>query len=167
MKLTTAMRHDKRSIYRIVAANVVSEQSLPFNLNPCDSPEKSYDLWQAVIASQPDHEPDKENLVVVIVNTRLVPFAWHRVSLGTVSEAQGHPREILRPVIASAGFGFILMHNHPSGDPSPSRADEAVTRRLSEASDLMQVRFIEHVIVGRPSPGSTGYFSFREAGLIP
>jgi len=61
----------------------------------------------------------------------------------------------------------VAIHNHPSGDPSPSRADEMVTRRLVEAATLMQVRFLDHVIIGKPSPGRTAYYSFREAGLVP
>ncbi|KAB2641318.1 MAG: JAB domain-containing protein, partial [Verrucomicrobia bacterium] len=64
-------------------------------------------------------------------------------------------------------YGFILIHNHPSGDPSPSRSDESTTRRVVEAANLMQVRFIDHIIIGKPSPGRCAYYSFREAGLIP
>jgi DNA repair protein RadC len=101
------------------------------------------------------------------MNTRLRPYAWHRVSLGTVSECHCHPREILRPVLAAGAYGFALMHNHPSGEPSPSRSDEAVTRRMVEASALMQIRLVDHVIVGEPAPGRSPYYSFREAGLIP
>jgi DNA repair protein RadC len=73
----------------------------------------------------------------------------------------------LRPVITRGAYGFVLIHNHPSGDPSPSRADEMVTRRLVEAAELMQVKFLDHVIIGRPSPGRAAFYSFRSAGLIP
>ena len=88
------------------------------------------------------------------------------VSVGSVNEASAHPREILRPVITRGAYGFVLIHNHPSGDPGPSQADEAITRRLAEASKLMQVCFVDHVIIGRPAPGRAPYFSFREAGLL-
>jgi DNA repair protein RadC len=132
-----------------------------------DTPENLLLFWQQIIAMQPDHEPDKESVVVVMMDTRLRSFAWHRVSLGTVSESHGHPREILRPVLAVGAYGFAIMHNHPSGDPSPSRADEQVTRRMVDAASLMQLRLIDHVIVGTPSPGRTAYYSFREAGMIP
>ena len=138
--------------------------------DPCaittDTPENLCRFWQEIIARQPDHEPDKESVVVVMMNTRLRPYAWHRVSLGTVSESHCLPREIFRPVIASAAYGFALMHNHPSGDPSPSRSDEVITRRMGEAANLLQIRFIDHVIVGEPAPGRSPYFSFREAGLV-
>lgn len=152
---------------RIVLANVVSEQSLPYNLGVMDAPGKCHEFWHQIVAAQPDHEPEKETLVVFLLNTRLAPFAWHRVSLGSVSECSAHPREILRPVIASNAHAFVLMHNHPSGDPSPSRADEAVTRRIVEAATLMQVHFLDHTIIGQPAPGRCAYFSFRESGLIP
>ena len=131
-----------------------------------ETPEKLLQFWRDVIEQQPDYEPDKESVVVVMLNTRLRPYAWHRVALGTVNECTAHPREIFRPVIASGAYGFAMMHNHPSGDATPSRADEAITRRISEVGNLMQIRLVDHVIVGEPSPGRSPYFSFRESGLI-
>ena len=109
----------------------------------------------------------QEQVVVAVLDTRLRHVGTNVVSVGSVSESSAHPREILRPVITRGAHGFILIHNHPSGDPSPSRADEIVTRRLVDAAALMQVHFLDHVIIGRPSPGRTGYYSFREAGLVP
>ena len=109
----------------------------------------------------------QEQVVVAVVDTRLRHAGTNVVSVGSVSESSAHPREILRPVITRGAHGFILIHNHPSGDPSPSRADEIVTRRLVDAAALMQVHFLDHVIIGRPSPGRAGYYSFREAGLVP
>jgi DNA repair protein RadC len=131
-----------------------------------DTPERLLQFWRDVIEKQPDHQPDKECVVVVMLNTRLRPYAWNLVSLGTVNEATAHPREIFRPVIAAGAYGFAIMHNHPSGDPSPSRADESITRRIYEAGQLLQIRLIDHVIVGEPAPGRSPYFSFREAGLV-
>jgi DNA repair protein RadC len=131
-----------------------------------DSPEELYRYWRDVIAKQPDHEPDKESVVVVMLTTRMRPFAWHRVSLGTISECTAHPREIFRPVIASGAYAFAMMHNHPSGDPSPSRADEVITRRINDAAGILQIPLTDHLIVGEPAPGRTPYFSFREAGII-
>jgi DNA repair protein RadC len=152
---------------RIVCANVVSEQSLPYNLGALDTPEKSYDIWQKVVATQPDHEPDKETLVVFLLNARLAPYSWSRVSLGTCAETSAHPREILRPAIAGNAHAIVIMHNHPSGDPSPSRSDEVVTRRLIDACQTMQVTLLDHAIIGTPAPGRSPYFSFRESGIVP
>lgn len=109
----------------------------------------------------------QEQVMVAVLDTRLRHVATTLVSVGTVNDSKAHPREILRPVITRGAYGFILIHNHPSGDPSPSRADEIVTRRVVEAAKLMQVCFLDHVIIGRPSPGRAAYYSFREAGLVP
>jgi DNA repair protein RadC len=129
---------------------------------PLDSPERIHEFF----APQVRHLA-QEQVIVAVVDTRLRHLGTTLVSVGTVSESNAHPREILRPVITRGAHGFVLIHNHPSGDPSPSRADEMVTRRLVEAASLMQVRFLDHVIIGKPSPGRTAYFSFREAGLVP
>jgi DNA repair protein RadC len=153
---------------RIVAAIVREDELGPYATG--DTPEKMAGFWNTIIGAQPDFEPDKECVCVVMLTSRLRTFAWHRVSLGTVSESSAHPREIFRPVILAAAHAFVVMHNHPSGDISPSSADEQVTRRIKEAADLLQVRFLDHIIVsssGRPAePGMSPYFSFREAGVI-
>lgn len=146
-----------------ITVSVVNEDRCEF---VADSPEQLYRYWQAVIEQQPDHEGDKENLVVVLLNSRLRAYAWNRVSLGTVNECTAHPREILRPVICGGAYGFVLMHNHPGGDPSPSRADETVTRRIKEAAGIMQVEFLDHVIIGRSNGVRQPYYSFREGGII-
>jgi DNA repair protein RadC len=132
-----------------------------------DTPERLHEYWRSVIAAQPDHEPDKENVVVVLLDTRMRPYAWNRVSLGTVDEANCHPREVFRPVIVGGAHGFAIMHNHPSGDPSPSRADERLTRRLVDGAQLLQLHMADHVVIGEPAPGRAAYHSFREAGMIP
>jgi DNA repair protein RadC len=128
---------------------------------PLDTPELIHDFF----APQMRHLA-QEQVVVATLDTRLRHIGTTVVSVGTVSESAAHPREVLRPVITRGAHGFILIHNHPSGDPSPSRSDETVTRRLVEAAALMQVRFLDHVIIGRPAPGRSPYFSFREAGVI-
>ncbi|MEI6655057.1 MAG: JAB domain-containing protein [Verrucomicrobiota bacterium] len=168
MKLATSRRKHPNACPRFVTTSVVSDGSLLYQKGTAmDSPEKCSEFWSSCIAIQPDHEPDKESVVVVLLNTRLIPYGWNRVSLGTVNESNAHPREVLRPVIAGAAYGFVLMHNHPSGDPSPSRSDEQTTRRMIEAASLMQIRFIDHVITGKKEPGRSPYYSFREAGIIP
>ena len=129
---------------------------------PLDTPELIYEFF----GPQLRHLP-QEQVVVAVVDARLRHMGTTVASVGTVSESSAHPREILRPVITRGGHGFVLIHNHPSGDPSPSRADETITRRLVEAATLMQVHFLDHVIIGRPSAGRSGYYSFREAGLVP
>ena len=157
----------KTSVTKRFVTSVVREDPLP--AGPLDTPEAVATFWREVVAAQPDHEPDKESLVVVLLTARLHPFAWHRVSLGTVNETVAHPREILRPAIVAAAHGFILVHNHPSGDPAPSRADRELTARVRDASALLQLRLVDHVVVTEPEraiPGREPWFSFRQAGIL-
>lgn len=133
----------------------------------CDTPEKIYDFYNKFIKTDSTFEAAKEHVYVICLDTRLNAIGYNLISVGTVSESNAHPREIFRPVIAAGSYGFIAIHNHPSGLASPSRADEMVTKRLVEASKLLQITFLDHVICGEPAPGRMGYYSFREAGLIP
>lgn len=134
--------------------------------SPCllclNSPEMVAEAWRKQVSTSPWFDPDKEHMVVFVVNSRLVLKGWNLVSVGSVNETTCHPREVLRPVLVAAGYGFVVAHNHPSGDPSPSNADRAVTTRILEAAAIMQVSLLDHVIIG-----SNGrHFSFREAGTI-
>lgn len=129
---------------------------------PLDSPELIHEFF----GPQMRHLPN-EQVIVAVLDARLRHSASTVISVGNVSESSAHPRDVLRPVITRGAYGFVLVHNHPSGDPSPSRADERVTRNLVEAANLMQVRFLDHVIIGRPSAGRLPYYSFRHAGLVP
>jgi DNA repair protein RadC len=128
---------------------------------PLDTPEKLHDCFGPQL-----RHLSQEQLVVVLLDTRLRHAGTVVVSQGTVDSCTAHPRDVLRPVVTRGCYGFALIHNHPSGDPTPSDADLRVTRRLLEAADMMQVKMLDHVIVGRPSPGRSGYYSFREAGVV-
>lgn len=132
------------------------------NSTALDSPERIHQVF----APQLQHLPH-EQVVVAAVDTRLRHLSTTVVSVGTVSESAAHPREILRPVITRAAHGFVLIHNHPSGDPCPSRADHEVTKRIVDAAAIMQLRFLDHVVIGRADVGRAPYYSFRESGLIP
>ena len=105
-------------------------------------------------------DPEKEHLHVLALNTKHNIKGINLVSVGSLNEAVAHPREIFRPLIALAAFGFILVHNHPSGDTTPSEADRKLTTRIREAGHLLQIELVDHVIIGEHR------FSFREAGLI-
>lgn len=126
-----------------------------------DSPEKIYQLLGAEM-----RQLEKESLRVVLLDAKLRLLRVEQVSLGSLNECLAHPREILRPVVVNNAFAFILVHNHPSGDPSPSDADRRVTLRVAEAARMLQVNFYDHLILGAPSPSRAPYFSFREAGVI-
>lgn len=129
---------------------------------PLDTPE----LIHSHFAHQMGNQASEQALVVT-VDSRLMHTSTTTVSAGTVNETTAHPREILRPVISRNAYGFILIHNHPSGDPTPSRADNRVTENLIKAAELMQIKFIDHVIIGRPAAGREAFYSYRASGVIP
>ena len=128
---------------------------------PLDKPELVYDLLGAEM-----RQLGKESLRVVLLDTKLRLLRVEEISLGSLNECLAHPRDVLRPAITHNAYGFILVHNHPSGDPTPSEADRRLTVRISEAARLLQVSLFDHLIVGSQAPGRLPYFSFREAGVI-
>jgi len=82
------------------------------------------------------------------------------VSVGSLNQSIVHPREVFKTALLSSAAAIVLMHNHPSLDPTPSREDREITRRLKEAGDLLGIRVLDHIIVGE------SYFSFVEQGLL-
>lgn len=99
----------------------------------------------------------RESFHVVLLDGRHRLIDVETVSLGTLTASLVHPREVFREAIRRAAAAMLLVHNHPSGDPSPSAEDRAVTRRLEQAGELLGIRVLDHVIVAED-----GYFSFRE-----
>ncbi|MBK1815730.1 JAB domain-containing protein [Luteolibacter yonseiensis] len=142
------------------------ETSPRLTFDSADTPEGIYRFYTGNITNDPAYEADKERVIVVTYNTRLQITGWNLVSLGGLAEATCHPREVFRPVIVRAAHGFVLVHNHPSGDPSPSCADTRITRAIKDAADLLKINLLDHVIIGAPAPGRTPYYSFREGGMI-
>ena len=128
---------------------------------PLDRPEKVYELLGAEMRAL-----DRESLRVILLDTKLRLLRIEQVHLGSLNESMAHPREIFRPAIAHGAYAFVLVHNHPSGDPTPSEPDRRITRRLIEAAQLLQINLHDHIIIGAPAPGRLPYFSFAEAGLL-
>jgi DNA repair protein RadC len=83
------------------------------------------------------------------------------VSQGTLTASLVHPREVFRTAVREAAAALLLVHNHPSGDPSPSREDREVTERLADAGRILGIRVVDHVVVAEQ-----GFFSFRESGAL-
>src|SRR5271163_1991304 len=110
---------------------------------------------------------DYESVRVICLNTKHMVLAVEEVTRGTLNESLFHPREALRPAIARQAHAVILVHNHPSGNPSPSDADLRVTRLMKAAGELLQIELLDHVILGAPRKGEGKcYFSFRDEGLL-
>ncbi len=108
-----------------------------------------------------------EQFQVVALNTRRRLIRVERVSQGTLDTLLVHPREVFRPAIAAGAASVILVHNHPSGDPTPSEADIKVTRDLIRAGQLLRIDVLDHVILGRRTEERPRDFaSLRELGYF-
>ena len=103
---------------------------------------------------------DRENFVVVLLNTKNEVLGFPTVSVGTLSASLVHPREVFKPAIRASAAGIILAHNHPSGRVGPSREDREVTGRLKEAARIIGIEVLDHVILG------DGHFSMKEHGIL-
>lgn len=103
---------------------------------------------------------DRENFVVVLLNTKNEVIETSTISVGTLSASLVHPREVFKPAIRASAASVILAHNHPSGKAEPSREDREVTARLAEAAEVLGIEVLDHVIVG------DGYFSMKEHGVL-
>ncbi|MDQ3841380.1 MAG: DNA repair protein RadC [Actinomycetota bacterium] len=103
---------------------------------------------------------DRENFVVVLLNTKNEVIETPLVSVGTLSASLVHPREVFKPAVRASAASVILAHNHPSGKAEPSQEDRDVTRRIGEAAEVLGIEVLDHVIVG------DGYFSMKEHGML-
>jgi DNA repair protein RadC len=126
-----------------------------------DSPEAVYQLMAHQMSTL-----RREALQVILLNTRHRLMRVETVSLGSVNESIADPREVFREAIIQGAFAVILVHNHPSGDPSPSEMDRTLTKRMAQVADLLRIRLLDHIIIGQASPDHRPYFSFKEAGLL-
>lgn len=91
----------------------------------------------------------QEEFHIVTLDTKHKPIRSHRITVGTLDASLVHPREVFRPAIRDAAAAVLLVHNHPSGDPTPSREDHAVTERLTDAGKLIGIVVLDHIVVAR------------------
>lgn len=104
-------------------------------------------------------DAEQEEFVVVLLDRKQRVLRVVDVSRGTLDSSIVHPREVFRDAIREAASSVIAVHNHPSGDPTPSEEDRYLTRRLAAAAEILGLTLLDHVIVCRGS-----YHSFRDAG---
>ena len=88
-------------------------------------------------------------------------LCFELISLGSLNQSVVHPREVFKSALLSSAAAMILIHNHPSGDPSPSPEDLKITQRLKEAGELLGIKVLDHLVVGE-----TAYYSFADQGVL-
>ncbi len=128
-----------------------------------DVPEKAVAYWRSAVVNSPNYNPDVESLVVLALNTRKRIIGHIVVATGTLDTIHVHAREVFKPAIALNAASILLMHNHPSGDHSPSEGDVRCTRELMRGGQTLKIELTDHIVVGHLSFGN-GYTSLRACG---
>jgi DNA repair protein RadC len=103
----------------------------------------------------------KEHFNIVMLDNKNYIIEVHNVSVGSLNSAIVHPREVFKNAIRRSSASIILAHNHPSGKSSPSAEDISITKRLVECGEIIGIKVLDHIIVGRNE-----YFSFKEQSII-
>ena len=125
------------------------------NTTIVETPEDVYKLSKRI------HRLKKEHFLAYLLDARNMLIAEETISVGTLTMAVVHPREVFEPAIRHSAAGIVLVHNHPSGDPTPGDEDRRLTERLVQAGKLMGIEILDHVIVTH-----NGYTSLRELGWL-
>ena len=127
-----------------------------------DTPDRIADLLREEVRNL-----NAEQFLVVLLNTRRRLIKTERISQGTLDTILIHARDVFRSAITANASAIVLVHNHPSGDPSPSEADIKVTRDLIRAGQLLKIELLDHVILGRATQErAKDYASLRELGYF-
>ncbi|PYK02402.1 MAG: hypothetical protein DME23_01625 [Verrucomicrobia bacterium] len=127
-----------------------------------DTPERIADLLR-----EDNRLYDVEHFQAVLLNTRRKLIRIEQISQGTLDTILVHPREVFKLAIAANASAVVLVHNHPSGDPTPSEADIKVTRDLIRAGHLLKIEVLDHVIIGkRTAERAKDFLSLRELGYF-
>ena len=110
-----------------------------------------------------EHDDDKEHFWGVFLNAQNHYLMHTEVSVGTQSASLVHPREVLGPALREGASSLVLIHNHPSGDPTPSREDLRLTRQLADGAKLLDIRLHDHLIIGN---GTLNWVSLTQRGEL-
>jgi DNA repair protein RadC len=104
---------------------------------------------------------EKEHFKVMFLNTKNEIIAYETISIGSLNASIVHPREVFNRAIKKSSASIILLHNHPSGNPEPSKEDINITKRLIKAGEIIGIEVLDHIIIG-----DGNYFSLKENSLI-
>lgn len=120
------------------------------------SPEQVYQSL-----TKPMSRLDREHFVVLHLDGRHRLIAKETVSIGSLNQSIVHPREVFKAAVLNNSAAVIFVHNHPSGDPAPSREDTAITGRLKDAAGILGIKVLDHIIFGQ-----NRYYSMLEGGEL-
>lgn len=129
----------------------ISSQKFSIEHKSVTTPKDVYDLCLDMC------DYDQEKVVVLCLNLKMELISKVEVFIGELTSVQINPREIFKVVFGKGAYGFILVHNHPSGSPDPSDDDLVSTKEISNAANMLNILFVDHIIVAK-----NGYYSIRE-----
>lgn len=107
----------------------------------------------------------QESFHAIVLNTKNQMINRVLVTLGLVDASLVHPREVFRAAIQNGASAIVLVHNHPTGDPTPSSEDLRITRQLIEAGRIVDIKVVDHIVIGRAINGRPAFISMCDSGL--
>lgn len=141
----------------VVRVHVVREKILYYEGSKAiRSPQDAADILREYIGNE-----DREHLVIMMLSIKNKVNAIHTVSVGSLNASIVHPREVFKAAIVANAASIIIGHNHPSGDPSPSKEDIDVTKRLANVGEMVGIEVLDHLIIGDEQ-----FYSLKERGNI-
>jgi len=144
----------EKNTHYFVRSRLVREKEMPHVNISCSSDAASY-------VREHIGDFDREVILAIAMDARHNVNATSMVHIGTANESVADTADILRVALYSSSRNLIVAHNHPSGDPSPSAEDKALTKRLKEAAALMNINLLDHIIIG-----DERYYSFADEGQL-
>lgn len=126
----------------------VGESSTHYQSERITSTASACDWAKNCLGGYFEDKLDQEEFLIATLDTKNRVRRVVRITRGTLDTSLVHPREVFRAAIHDAASSILLIHNHPSGDPTPSREDRAVTKKLTEVGDIIGIRVIDHIVVG-------------------
>lgn len=140
----------------IVSLRLVRERTVEYGVENLIHSEDVFELFHSLIG-----DLDRESVWIVCLDSKSKLSCLSQVSLGTLSSCSMEPREIFKAALLSNAASIITVHNHPSGNPEPSREDFYVTRRILRAARILGIRYHDHIIIGEGR-----YYSFADQGKV-
>ena len=146
------------------ACSIISalELSKRINIRECvdnfsvGSPKSVADIFMNILRDEM-----KEHFYVLLLDTKNKIISWDEISKGDLNSSIVHPREVFKYALKYSANSIICLHNHPSGDPTPSMQDIEITKRLQEVGNLVGIKLLDHIIIGYNK-----YISLREKGIM-
>jgi len=129
-------------------------------------PESAYRLLRPVMSAATSGDSQETFFTLLLDTKNKVIGAPVECTRGLLDTSLVHPREVFREAVRQSAASVILAHSHPSGDPTPSKEDINITRRLIEAGKILGIHIVDHIVCGRPSDTTPGFVSLREKNLV-